>query len=114
MFRWRRRGEGFILEDPKEVQEWVERNGGRPSRLAGTSIGEDPGLIRIWFPGQVVGRLEPVTWEAFLTKMQEKGLALRCWDADAGGRPFARIVSAPSSRSSRDSVMASIDSGWNR
>ncbi|MCS7003066.1 MAG: hypothetical protein NZ518_09480, partial [Dehalococcoidia bacterium] len=80
MYRWRRRGEGFVLEDLDEIREWVEHNGGRPARLAKTSTGEDPGLIRIWFPGQAVGRLEPITWEQFFRKMREKNLALRCWN----------------------------------
>ncbi|GIW05393.1 MAG: hypothetical protein KatS3mg060_0198 [Dehalococcoidia bacterium] len=98
MYRWRRRGEGFVLEDFDEIRRWVEQHGGRPARLSGTSSGDDPGLIRIWFPGQLVGRLEPITWEQFFAKMAEKRLALRCWDGERGARPFARIVSRPSER----------------
>ncbi|MFN8532981.1 MAG: hypothetical protein U0556_05505 [Dehalococcoidia bacterium] len=98
MYRWRRRGEGFVLEEHDDIRAWVEQHGGRPARLAGTSSGEDPGLIRIWFPGQMVGRLEPIGWEAFFAKMFEKRLALRCWDGEGGTRPFARIVSRPSDR----------------
>ncbi|GIW10939.1 MAG: hypothetical protein KatS3mg061_1996 [Dehalococcoidia bacterium] len=98
MYRWRRRGEGFILEDYAAIRAWVEQHGGRPARLSGTSTGDDPGLIRIWFPGQLVGRLEPITWEQFFRKMDEKRLALRCWEGERGARPFARIVSRPSER----------------
>jgi hypothetical protein len=102
MYRWRRRGEGFVLEDYDEIRRWVEVHGGRPARLSGTSSGDDPGLIRIWFPGQVVGRLEPITWEQFFAKMTEKRLALRCWEGERGTRPFARIVSRRSDHAAGD------------
>jgi hypothetical protein len=109
MYRWRRRGEGFVLEDYDEIRRWVEHHGGRPARLAGTSSGDDPGLIRIWFPGQLVGRLEPITWEQFFAKMTEKRLALRCWEGERGARPFARIVSRPSDRFARDEGQTTTD-----
>jgi hypothetical protein len=43
-------GEAKTTTDP-EIRAWVEAHGGRPARVRGTGDGDDPGILRIDFPG---------------------------------------------------------------
>lgn len=63
--------------DHEFIRHWAEERDGTPSRVKGTGGREDPGMIRIDFPGYS-GResLEPITWDEFFDKFEESHLAL--------------------------------------
>jgi hypothetical protein len=46
-------GEAKTTTDPETIPAWVEAHGGRPARVRGTGDGDDddPGILRIDFPG---------------------------------------------------------------
>ncbi|MBI4492107.1 MAG: hypothetical protein HY690_04880, partial [Chloroflexi bacterium] len=69
-------GESKLTTDHEEIRRWAEERGGRPAHVGGTGTDEDPGLLRIEFPGYGTERerLEPISWEAFFRKFDEKGL----------------------------------------
>jgi hypothetical protein len=50
--------------DHETIRRWVEERGGRPARVKGTAKGDDPGLLRIDYPGfSGEETLEPISWE---------------------------------------------------
>ncbi len=63
--------------DHEFIRRWVEERGGWPARVKGTGGGDDPGLIRIDFPGYSGGEsLERISWEEWFEKFEENQLAL--------------------------------------
>jgi hypothetical protein len=81
--------------DHDEIRRWVEERGGHPARVAGTGSGEDPGLLRIDFPGfSGEGKLEPISWEQFFEAFEENELAFAYQDQKKSGEPstFSKLV----------------------
>jgi hypothetical protein len=82
--------------DHDEIRRWVEERGGRPAKVKGTEGGgDDPGILRIDFPG--VGeedRLEPISWEDFFEKFDEEKLAFLHQERLKSGEPsrFFKLV----------------------
>jgi hypothetical protein len=65
-----------VTTDHETIRRWVEARGGHPARVKGTANRNDPGLIRIDFPGfSGEETLEPISWEEFFEKFDEAGLA---------------------------------------
>ncbi len=64
--------------DHDEIRRWAEERGAVPSAVIGTSRrGQDPGIIRLDFPGYSgEGKLEEISWDEFFEKFDENGLAL--------------------------------------
>lgn len=63
--------------DHKEIQKWAEERQGQPATVKSTGSQEDPGLLRIDFPGGAGNEsLEPISWDDFFEKFEEKQLAL--------------------------------------
>lgn len=59
------------------IRRWVEERGGRPARVKGTGGGDDPGMLRIDFPGYSgEDSLDEISWEEFFEKFEENNLAL--------------------------------------
>ncbi len=68
---------GKVTTDHDEIREFVERRGGHPARVVRTGAGDDPGLLRIDYPGYGGARsLEPISWDEFFDKFDESRLAL--------------------------------------
>jgi len=62
--------------DHNKIKTWVKERGGRPAAVKGTSRGNDPGILRIDFPGYSgEDTLEPITWEQFFEKFEREQLA---------------------------------------
>ena len=62
--------------DHDVIRRWVEERGGTPSRVKRTGSGEDPGILRIDFPGYSgAGSLEEISWEEWFEKFDENELA---------------------------------------
>jgi hypothetical protein len=67
----------LVLTDHEEIRKWIEARGGRPAHVKRTGGGDDVGMIRIDFPGYSgEGSLEPISWEQWFEKFEEKNLAL--------------------------------------
>ena len=82
--------------DHEEIRRWVEEHGGRPARVRGTGGGDDPGVLRIDFPGGAgEDELEPISWDEWFEKFDENGLAFLYQDRKASGEDstFFKLVS---------------------
>ena len=74
-------------KDHEEIRRWAEERGGKPAHVKSTGSGEDIGILRIDFPGYSgAGSLEPITWEQWFEKFDERGLALLYQETTAGGQ----------------------------
>jgi len=58
--------------DHDEIREWVDSNHGFPAALRGTPNGDDPGVLRIDFPGGE-DELQPVSWHEWFEKFDADG-----------------------------------------
>ena len=90
-----------------EIRAWVEARGGQPARVKATGEGEDPGILRIDFPGfSGEDTLDAIEWDEFFEWFDRNGLALLLSDEE--GNRFNKIVSretvAESSASSSNSA----------
>ena len=62
--------------DHQKIKQWAEERGGKPAAVKGTGSGNDPGVLRIDFPGYSGEEtLEQITWEQFFDKFEKEGLA---------------------------------------
>ena len=78
------------LTDHDEIRQWAEKQGGTPARVKRTGGGDDPGILRIDFPGYSGEQsLEPISWEEFFEKFDERNLALLVRESDR----FNKLVS---------------------
>jgi len=69
--------ESHTTTNHDEIRRWAEARGAKPARVKGTEKHDDPGLLRLDFPGYSgEDRLEPIEWEEFFQKFDENGLAL--------------------------------------
>lgn len=82
--------------DHEEIRRWAEERGGKPSHVKGTGGKNDPGILRIDFPGYSgEGKLEPISWDEFFEKFDEQELALTYQDVTAEGKKsnFNKLIS---------------------
>jgi hypothetical protein len=79
--------------DHDEIRRWVEERGGRPATVKGTADGDEAGVLRIDFGDEDEG-LEPISWEEWLRKFDEEGLAFLHQDRLASGEEsrFFKLV----------------------
>jgi hypothetical protein len=62
--------------DHDTIREWVEERGGHPAAVRGTGTGDDPGILRIDFPGfSGEQTLQPLDWDTFFTWFDNNELA---------------------------------------
>lgn len=70
-------GERYLTTDHDRIREWVEERDGWPATVAETASEDDPGLIRLDFPGYSGdGPLERISWDDWLEKFDENDLVL--------------------------------------
>ena len=77
-------GKTSITTDHEEIKRWVEERHGKPATVRGTGK-DEPGILRINFPGYNESRLEPITWDQFFRKFDEKNLAFLYQDRTRSG-----------------------------
>lgn len=81
---------GKTTTDHDAIRNWAEKHGGHPASVKGTGRGEDPGILRIDFPGFSDEQpLEPIPWETFFEWFDKNELALVFRDQDR----FNKLVS---------------------
>lgn len=89
-------GKSARTTDHDTIRQWVEDRGGSPATVKATEKGDDPGLLRINFPGYSgEGRLENISWDEFFKKFDEKNLAFLYQDETRDGETsrFWKFVS---------------------
>lgn len=88
-------GKSARTTDHNTIRRWIEERDGRPASVKATESGEDPGLLRVNFPGYS-GKfsLEDIPWEDFFKKFDEKNLEFLYQDETASGKTsrFFRFV----------------------
>ena len=81
--------------DHDEIRRWVEEHGGKPARVRGTGDDNDPGLLRIDFPGGAgEDQLEHISWDEWFQKFDENNLAFLYQETKATGEDstFFKLV----------------------
>jgi hypothetical protein len=80
------------------IKKWTEERGGWPAAVKGTGDKEDPGIIRIDFPGfSGEGKLDRISWEEFFNAFEANHLAFLYQETVQGGPSrFNKLVSRDS------------------
>jgi hypothetical protein len=82
--------------DHDEIRQWVEARGGHPARVKSTGNEDDPGILRIDFPGYTgQGSLERMDWDSWFSAFDADGLAFLYQEETSGGAEsrFNKLVS---------------------
>lgn len=82
--------------DHEFIRRWADERGGRPAAVKRTAGKADPGIIRIDFPGYSGEEsLEPIGWDEFFQKFDEKKLAFLYQERTEDGQlsNFNKLVS---------------------
>jgi hypothetical protein len=78
--------EAKTTTDHRQIQKWVESRGGKPATVKRTGHGDEPGVLRIDFPGYSGEEtLEEIPWNEFFEKFDQSKLAFLYQDETAGG-----------------------------
>ena len=89
-------GESKQTTDHDEIRRWVEERGGRPARVKETGSGDDPGILRIDYPGRGEdSSLEEISWEEWFEAFEENNLAFLYQEETKEGEEsrFSKLVS---------------------
>jgi hypothetical protein len=84
-----------MLVDHDEIRAWAEAREAIPSAVEATASDDDPGIIRLDFPGYSgEGSLYPISWDDWFAKLDENDLALLVQDETSAGQRsnFNKIV----------------------
>lgn len=91
-------GERRVTTNHDEIRRWAEQRGGKPARVKGTGGRrgkDDPGMLRIDFPGfSGEGTLEAIDWDTWFKAFDDNELALLHEEGDRGGSPsrFNKLI----------------------
>jgi ferritin-like metal-binding protein YciE len=102
-------GSAHPLTDHEEIRRWAEERGGTPSCVRGTGNRGDIGMLRIDFPGYSGGdSLQPISWDEWFDKFDERNLALMVQDKTGRGQKsnFNKLVSREGAAEKRPKVRA--------
>jgi hypothetical protein len=89
-------GESHTPTDHDAIKKWVEERGGQPATVKRTGSREEPGILRIDFPGYAGEEsLEAISWEDFFVKFEEKKLAFLYQEQTKEGQQsrFCKFIS---------------------
>jgi hypothetical protein len=81
-----RAGESAITSDHQAVKKWIEDRDGKPAAVKGTGTDNDPGILRVAFPGfSEKESLKEITWDEFFRKFDDAKLAFLYQEKTASG-----------------------------
>jgi competence ComEA-like helix-hairpin-helix protein len=81
--------------DHQTIQDWVEARGGCPAHVKRSADANDPGILRIDFPGYSGQQsLEAIDWDTWFDWFEKNQLALLLQDKTADGQQsrFNKLV----------------------
>jgi hypothetical protein len=81
--------------DHDEIRRWVEEHGGKPATVKGTESGDEPGVLRVDFPGGTgTDQLEHIDWDDWFDKFEDSDLAFLYQQEKASGEDstFFKLV----------------------
>lgn len=79
-------GKSARTSDHATIRRWIEERGGSPAAVKATESKNDPGMLRINFPGYSgEDRLEDISWDEFFKKFDEKHLEFLYQDETRDG-----------------------------
>jgi hypothetical protein len=81
--------------DHETIRTWVEERKGKPARVKATGSGDDPGMLRIDFPGYSgEGTLEHIDWDTWFEAFESNELAFLYQEETSGGKTsrFNKLV----------------------
>jgi len=84
-----------------EIRKWAEARNAKPSTVKRTTKPDDPGILRLNFPGYSGGEsLQEISWEEWFRKFDEQNLALLYQESTKDGKQsnFNKLVSRSSKR----------------
>lgn len=84
-----------VTTSHQEIKRWVEDRGGVPVSVEQTASGDDPGVLRIDFPGHGDEEgFRKLSWDEFFAKFDEKRLAFLYQEetADGGTSRFCKFI----------------------
>ena len=87
--------ESRTTTDHEEIRRWVEEHDGKPARVRGTGNDDDPGILRIDFPGGAGEEaLEHISWDEWFEKFDQNNLAFLYQERKASGEDstFFKLV----------------------
>lgn len=82
--------------DHELIRQWAESRGAKPAAVKDTGGGDDPGILRLDFPGfSGEDSLEEISWDEFFEKFDRSRLALLYQEEAAEGQKsnFNKIIS---------------------
>jgi hypothetical protein len=85
--------------DHEEIRRWAEERGAKPSCVRGTGAKHDVGMLRLDFPGYTgEDKLQPISWDEWFEKFDERKLALVYQEETADGEKsnFNKLISRDS------------------
>ena len=88
-------GESKVTTDHDDIRRWVENRGGRPAKVKGTEQGDDPGVLRIDYPGFTGDDvLESISWEEFFKAFDDHQLAFLYQETTKDGKEsrFSKFI----------------------
>ena len=89
-------GSAQPLTEHEQIRQWAEERGGTPACVRGTGDRGDIGMLRLDFPGYTGEQsLQPISWDDWFEKFDERGLALIVQDKTARGQKsnFNKLIS---------------------
>jgi ferritin-like metal-binding protein YciE len=92
------------LTDHEQIREWAEERGGKPACVRGTGNKGDIGMLRLDFPGYTgADSLQPISWDDWFEKFDERNLALIVQEKTARGQKsnFNKLIARGSEQSGR-------------
>ena len=91
------RAQSNVTTDHDQIRNWAEERGAEPACVRGTGGEGDIGMLRLEFPGAPGARdesLQPISWDDWFSKFDDRGLALLFQDQTARGEKsnFNKII----------------------
>lgn len=88
-------GAAKTTEDHETIRRWVEERDGVPAAVRETESADDPGILRIDFPGGTgEDVLDHISWDDWFDKFDENDLVFLYQEEKAGGEgsTFFKLV----------------------
>lgn len=82
--------------DHDTIRKWAEARNAKPSTVSRTGKEDDPGILRLNFPGYSGNdSLKEIPWDEWFRKFDEQNLALLFQETTKSGEPsnFNKLVS---------------------